>query len=757
MFLKATQIESIIDTLHSCLTSSTASKSQLDHLNRSIKHYDNEVCLIKLKQERLQSVDKLRREIVAYKNEFDWLQVSKEEANMANEEAELKKIQATIAEITDLVKHKAKHDRQLKEKVRDYGTEYQRLVAVVEEKDRELQMSRGENETKKCQLSAHENTHRLLVERKQQYVQNIQQLQDAIAERSNNPLNGDTLRKENEMKIELLQKKLQDLTLIQNNARRDLEQFNETYNDIQERLESAKIQHVKTKELLQTCIQKKLQLGGPNKDPLQVYGQSMPKLIKLLEKMYNEHKFTEMPIGPLGRYVEVPEKKYRSAVENILGSLLTSFYVSCDKDRIVLTNVLKQFPEYSRITIITGKFCKKVYDVRNGMVRLNSNEGRSMLDVMKVSNPDAMNCLIDQKSIETIAFVDNEDIATNLTEDANNVPPNLSRVVMLKPYSEYYPDPNYRTYVLPEKPVRYIQTSFTDIIAGYDQQKKQLDEKLQHLAQSMKELQASAKEKELLIKNKRSLLLELQQKQQNYTKELNELTSFEYPLDDENEFLHKEVEILDKKLKALENKIIDSEQILEVEKADCAEKQEIMLKIRAETMEARNEMVKIQENVEKVQEQLNEMNNNIKLKSNQIGDLKDNEATQYSKIAELNEAIRVLSQKPSSDRVPSDRTDDEILKLIRTKEKLIHRIEVNDETLEDVELLLANKIQHIDKMKKTRDAFEQCFKMVSLIIFLFATYLVVTHLLFNLAGKHSEFTFLLHQATPSAYVAPIET
>ena len=59
-FLKATQIETIIEKLNSCFQSATNSKCKLEHLNRSCKHMDKEITVIKEKHEKLQSVAKLR-------------------------------------------------------------------------------------------------------------------------------------------------------------------------------------------------------------------------------------------------------------------------------------------------------------------------------------------------------------------------------------------------------------------------------------------------------------------------------------------------------------------------------------------------------------------------------------------------------------------------------------------------------------------------------------------------------------------------
>ena len=87
------------------------------------------------------------------------------------------------------------------------------------------------------------------------------------------------------------------------------------------------------------------------------------------------------------------------------------------------------------------------------------------MDVIKVSDPVVMNCIIDQCNIETILLVENDDLAMHLTSDRRKVPANLSRVIVKEPYSEFYPEPNYRSYSNQQKHAKYLQVNFAQRIA----------------------------------------------------------------------------------------------------------------------------------------------------------------------------------------------------------------------------------------------------------------------------------------------------
>lgn len=70
------------------------------------------------------------------------------------------------------------------------------------------------------------------------------------------------------------------------------------------------------------------------KNKLSIYGEYMPALINQIRKAHSEGKFSQLPRGPIGNYVEVPRRQYCDVIESILnGALLNSFIVNNKKDR----------------------------------------------------------------------------------------------------------------------------------------------------------------------------------------------------------------------------------------------------------------------------------------------------------------------------------------------------------------------------------------------------------------------------------------
>ena len=128
-----------------------------------------------------------------------------------------------------------------------------------------------------------------------------------------------------------------------------------------------------------------------------------------------------MPRGPFGRYIEVPDKKYRSAVETICGSMLTAFAVNSDSDRTHFQKIKSEFSQIPRFAVITSKFQKQVYNVSAGKTN-GGNVAHVLMDIINVKDPVVMNTLIDQLRIETVLICDNQNTAIELTQDEQYVP-----------------------------------------------------------------------------------------------------------------------------------------------------------------------------------------------------------------------------------------------------------------------------------------------------------------------------------------------
>lgn len=188
----------------------------------------------------------------------------------------------------------------------------------------------------------------------------------------------------------------------------------------------------------------------------------MPELVSAIQSMHKKREFRQLPLGPLGKYIEVVDQKFRGPVEAILQSKMLSFCVDNGKDREVLSRLLSKtasrYPEARRCTIITTKFVDRVYDVSGGKVESVAG-AHCTLDVIRCTNPVVANILIDHCKIERILIAEDQNVAFNVTSNVENVPQNLMKVMVVNPPTEMFPAPNLRTYALKKMQPRYLQVN----------------------------------------------------------------------------------------------------------------------------------------------------------------------------------------------------------------------------------------------------------------------------------------------------------
>lgn len=88
-----------------------------------------------------------------------------------------------------------------------------------------------------------------------------------------------------------------------------------------------------------------------------------------------------------------------------------------------------------------------------------------------------MNYLIDTMRIETVLVTDSKETAEFLTSNTENVPPNLTRILVPNLGLEYCPSPNYAVYSMQISAARFIQVNVDDRIQQLKAEKNSLHER----------------------------------------------------------------------------------------------------------------------------------------------------------------------------------------------------------------------------------------------------------------------------------------
>lgn len=199
-------------------------------------------------------------------------------------------------------------------------------------------------------------------------------------------------------------------------------------------------------------------MNAPPKENLKSFGDNMVRLVDALEQSFKNGKLKKMPVGPIANHVEVKIAAYRQYVEDTLGGILMAFCVDNQNDLAVFRSIVKRFSFQTPVPVICAQFTDRQYNVSGKCVQSDGQTVR-LLDLIVADNPVVMNCLIDQCGIETILFTKSFEHATHITSKKENVPQNLSKVILLEPYSEYFPAPAYRSYAKSSRPSRHLRVN----------------------------------------------------------------------------------------------------------------------------------------------------------------------------------------------------------------------------------------------------------------------------------------------------------
>lgn len=115
----------------------------------------------------------------------------------------------------------------------------------------------------------------------------------------------------------------------------------------------------------------------------------------------NINKFSYRPIGPIGHFIHMKDKKWGIAAQNVFGRLLKSFIVNSRQDEMTLRNIAKE-----KLNIITTNFNLPT----NLNIRpLNYNQCINALDSIEISSVEIRGIdgnIVNSKNIITNVFLD---------------------------------------------------------------------------------------------------------------------------------------------------------------------------------------------------------------------------------------------------------------------------------------------------------------------------------------------------------------
>ncbi|XP_031633548.1 structural maintenance of chromosomes protein 6 [Contarinia nasturtii] len=688
LFLKATQLDVTIEKLNGCLQQLQTAKGKYKLLLKTHENYEDIQKKAHTKLEQFKSMEPLKKETHRYKCERAWLTVVQQEEFIKAVNAELEGTQRKIEENEQ--KLATFNDQEINEQNAQLTEEIEQLRQKIADEQKKLEVEKTKYKQKIEQINNNDRNVKKLEAQTAKVQETIATLEENIqAELNSNKNQVDELKKENDAKLDAIKEKKENYETVLKSHRRDLEIFTTTRTKCQTKLEAKRREINKFMDEKKNVEMRLRHMNATPKENLKVFGDNMVKLVDMLEQYNKQGKFQKTPIGPLANHIEVKDAKYRQFVEDVLGNTLLAFCVDNANDLTTFREVLKKVntnnQQQFNVPVICSTFFNKQYDVTGKCVKRDPNTCR-LMDMIVADNPVVMNCLIDQCTIEGILFTNSFEHAAHITSKKENVPENMLKVILTKPYSEYYPAPQYRSYVKTPRPTRFLRVNAADREREYRNDLLQINEKINAAKEEAEQYQTQLNENARLAKDRRDLITENESNLQMLNLEISEIQSIEYPEEADVQVMQNEVNEQSKRLAKLNAEYEKEQGKVDELNVEVREIKEKLVDIKKQMQLMDNEIQSKQKSKDDLNENFTKRVSMVAYHKKQIKHLTEAKVKYEKEMEKLNEKLQKLeaTAQKTGNRVEVRHSEEALAKKIKNNENKLNSVNTSNETLEEV-------------------------------------------------------------------------
>ncbi|XP_058974560.1 structural maintenance of chromosomes protein 6-like isoform X1 [Musca domestica] len=670
LFLKATQI----DVVHKKLTDSL--HLHKDHMEE-LKNY--EIRLKKEKEDIAEHENKLKDVLKRLEIELAWRKVQQFENQLQEISDKLAKYDEKERELKNLIQNKDEVYQILSQEIRKDEEGMTLKNSNYDKVNREYRELKNKYDEINKLTSEFKNSLDILKKKKSRLEHQIEEIKKYIDEKSQgNQDDVETLRAQNQNETLKLRQQCESQVIpMIENIKRELKRHIDSKAQKEQIVNEIKRRQRKYLDEIRLRSGQIANVKASAKNKILIYGKHMPELLTDIRKAHSQGLLSKLPRGPIGSYVDVANSQYRDVIENSIGrGLLGAFLVNNAKDRQILENIFTKY-ENCRPIIITVAFSDKVYDVSGGCVN-PPKDTHLLLHEIRCSDATVMNCLIDRLGIESILLTNSKEIAETITSHIENVPKNLSRVLVLKEGNscmEYYPMPKYRMYSNKVRPANYIQINIEERIRHLENEKQSLELKNKSYETDLSQMINQISQVIKLIQEQRELLIKQQNASQEIMEKIAELDNIEYAdYSNEIQLLEKEMGDYKTRLAEIEQKISETRgQLSDVDNEKIQIGGELQFK-EIELQEIKNDIEAFKSTVDRKKMKLRSVNNNdssYRVKLSEVQDVINKLKAEHMEMSRKVDAC-TKSAAEKGERIESDLSGNQLQDEISKKAKNKH-------------------------------------------------------------------------------------
>ena len=318
------------------------------------------------KYKKCQSMDKLRKKSTALYQEYSWAVVIRME----------KDIEKVKSEKQVLLKSREKHEKKIadeQEKLQKASEEYERAKKEISESRKNTAENHARQEKAEKDLKVATQNYKSVqseikriqaqIERKTKDLNEL--VEQFKKEKANTKTGHEEEKQKKENAIRELNQELKELTEKESTLNRELATATSDMEKAQRALGDRKAHRISLEKTISSREAEIMTFKNSIRNQIAKFGDFMPGLCEDVIKTHQAGKFKEKPRGPIGMFIEPKEQRWSLAIEQCLGTLMSSFVCGSYEDERVLSGLFAKHIKlkHMRPRIIVTDFRQPLYDI----------------------------------------------------------------------------------------------------------------------------------------------------------------------------------------------------------------------------------------------------------------------------------------------------------------------------------------------------------------------------------------------------------
>ncbi|XP_074643898.1 structural maintenance of chromosomes protein 6-like isoform X2 [Tubulanus polymorphus] len=577
-FLKATQLEQMkLDYTYAneqkdiTLDIISNKEKMLPELEREVEDWEQ-------KFRAICSLDDLKLKVDQLRNEVAWALVHAKEKDLEPivkelrmQEARMPKFEQRCLESQEKVDASKRRSKEIQDELKKLADDAKKLQPIHEQTKKELNDARKRYRSTQLDYKRVDNDLKTCLKDKKQLLEKIAEL------RKMTQSDGKLIQRQ--LHIDKLEDELNQNHAQMKVSEHYLQQLRSALNQLKEQSYTLKLEEQEQQSIVSETRRKIGELESTRSNELRRFGKWCPDLLQKIDDAHQRGRFRLKPKGPLGSLIHLRDSNWALAIECSLGGQIKAFCCDNMDDSKVLQGLMSQLniPKNQIPSILVSRFLGRRHDVSQHAAQ--TDKYPTVLDMLEIEDSVVANCLIDQRGIESIILIADDEEAKVVMDKH---PPLNVREAYIPTGDQLYCLPTFRYYSTDMKQPQFLKVNVEEEIRGAQNELHMAEVRLKDVQQRKLTLESNFRCQQAEERKSNGQIMKIRESINNLTFEINELKNIEEPTPGDVVTLEEEVQKYNQQIDDLEQQIHAKKQIMNQAKEDFDQASETATKIDAE-------------------------------------------------------------------------------------------------------------------------------------------------------------------------------